>query len=126
MATTYSGSSSNQQAGVRTVLETCTTGTEAAPATGASAGLPLQGLKGFNVSVEAHDGVTNLTAGSLKAYLQNPITGKWSPCPDLDKTVAGGAVSQAYTTTPLYEDAGALAYVPSGLGTAVDVYINGR
>ena len=103
------------------------TGTDDPPADGdETAGLSLKTLGGFGVHVES-DAVPlqNLTAGSLKAYVMSPADKKWYPCPDLDLVVAGGAQRQAFAGFAVSSDAGRIAYVPTGLGGRVLVYING-
>lgn len=105
----------------RGVKATCTSGTELAPS-GATAGFDLQLATGFAVFVES--AATAFTAGKLLAYLYNPISGAWSAAPDLDLTVAA-VVSQGFSGFRVPCNSGRIAFVPSGLGQACTVYING-
>ena len=104
-----------------------TTGTEAAPST-ATDGFSLVGVSGFTVIVEAlpngDGGALSFTAGSLLGYVYNPISGKWARSADLDCTGAAGSTYSCpgYAVT---SPRGRVAFVPSGLGTAVNVYVNG-
>lgn len=107
---------------------TCSTGTESAPS-GTSAGMKLDQsiggkLQGYSVTVEANDGVTNLTAAStLKAYWYNPVSAAWDRANDLDLTITGSAVAQTFAAQFVANPVGRVAYIPNGVGTAVNVYI---
>lgn len=101
----------------------CTTGSETGtPPSTDSDGLALSRLSGFVVHVEAGSA---MTAGSLAAYLWNPVTDQWNRAPELDITVVGGGSSEASSgfavTSP--RSGSRIAYLPDGLGVAVDVYI---
>jgi hypothetical protein len=105
-------------------MATCTTGTESAPSS-ASAGLDLsQGIGQVSVFVEANDGVTNLTAGTLDFYIYNAISGHWGKVVGLSANIPSGAVRHALPALQVAPGS-RIAAVPTGLGTAVNVYING-
>lgn len=105
-------------------VATCTTGTESAPS-GTGDGLSLAGIHGFAVYVETGAGAMT-AGGKLLAYLFNPETGTWDPVSDgtLDLTVSAVA-SQAFSGFAVYGGTGRIAYVPSGVGLAVHIYIVG-
>lgn len=102
-------------------IAVCTTGTEAAPATW-SDGLALWGVAGFAVHVEA---ALAMTAGTLQAYLYNPESGSWNRAPDLDIAVPAGVTKHASAGFEVTAPTSRIAYLPSGLGVAVTVYIIG-
>lgn len=105
----------------RTSKAVCTTGTEAAPSV-ATQGLPLNGLAGFTVHAEAAAAMT--AGGVLQAYLWNPVTARWNRAPDLDLTVS--AVQwQSFAGFQVAAGTGRIAYVPSGIGQAVNIYVIG-
>lgn len=120
--TTFTQDSTFDAAFVRVGVATCTTGTEAAP-TGTTAGIDLTGSKGFVVYAEAAAAMT--AGGKLVAYLYNPVTARWTPAPDLDLTVAA-IQYQAFAGFTTTSDFARIAYVPSGVGQAVTVYIMAR
>ena len=105
-----------------------TTGTEAAP-TATTDGFSLDGLAGFTVHLESvpngDGGVLNFSAGTLLGYLYNPVSGAWNRASELDLTVAAGAPTAAYTGFTVSNPNGRVAWVPSGVGVAVRVYIEG-
>ena len=107
---------------------TTTTGTEAAPTT-ATDGFGLNGLAGFTVHLESvpngDGGVLNFSAGTLLGYLYNPVSGAWNRASELDLVVAAGAPTAAYTGFTVSNPNGRVAWVPSGVGVAVRVYIEG-
>jgi hypothetical protein len=106
-----------------TAIATCTTGTESAPSgTSSILGLELTGLEGFTVYAEAGGAMT--AGGFLQAYLQNPASGNWVRAPDLDLT-AQALSSQAFAGFTVNGGSGRIAYVPSGIGLAVTIYIVG-
>ena len=105
-----------------------TTGTEAAP-TLATQGFDLNGLAGFTVHLESiangDGGVMNFSAGTLLGYLYNPVSGVWNRASELDLVVAAGVPTAAYTGFSVSNPNGRVAWVPSGVGVAVKVYIEG-
>ena len=107
---------------------TTTTGTEAAP-TLATEGFSLDGLAGFTVHLESvpngDGGVMNFSAGTLLGYLYNPVSGVWNRASELDLVVAAGGSTAAYTGFTVSNPNGRVAWVPSGVGVAVRVYIEG-
>lgn len=115
-ATTWSSASSG-----RTVIATCTTGTESAP-TLATQGIELANVSGFAVHAETAGTMT--AGGVLLAYLYNPQSSVWNRAPDLDLTVQALA-DQSFAGFQVTSYAGRLAYVPSGVGVAVTIYIVG-
>lgn len=115
--TTWSNGSS-----ARVAIATCTTGTESAP-TLATQGLELANVSGFAVHAETAGTMT--AGGVLQAYLYNPEgSGSWNRAPDLDLTVQALA-KQSFAGFQVTSYAGRIAYVPSGVGLAVTVYIVG-
>lgn len=114
--TTWSNGSS-----ARVSIATCTTGTESAP-TLATQGLELANVSGFSVVAETAGTMT--AGGVLQAYLYNPESSSWSRSPDLDLVVQALA-KQAFSGFQVTSYAGRLAYVPSGVGVAVTIYIVG-
>jgi hypothetical protein len=104
-----------------TVIATCSTGTESAP-TLATQGISLANLAGFVVHAETAGTMT--AGGLLKAYLYNAETGSWISAPDLDLTVQALA-KQSFSGFTVTAPAGRIAYVPSGVGVAVTIYIVG-
>lgn len=114
----------------RTATAVTTTGTEAAP-TLSTQGFGLSGARGFSVHVEsacvlADGGCTYpaFSAGTLKAYLLNPVTNKWGRAPKLDCEVpsASSASCSGYRVEANW---GRVAFIPAGLGasTALNVYV---
>jgi hypothetical protein len=104
----------------RSVKAACTTGTEAAP-TLATEGMSLDQVGGFVVHAQAAGAMT--AGGKLKAYLWNVKAARWNPAPDLDLTVAA-LQFQGFVGFAVPSAQGRAAYLPSGVGVAVDVYIN--
>jgi len=109
-------------------IATCTTGTESAP-TLATQGLELSNISGFTVAVEAtvavDAGFETFTAGTLQAYVYNPVSGRWSRDPDLDQSVTAGISGQSYTGFQVPARSGRIAFIPNGLGVAVKITIHG-
>lgn len=92
---------------------------------GALSGFDLNGVAGFSVQVVSTAADTGvMSAGTLQAYLYNPISKTWSRAPDLDLTVASGQ-SAAYGSFQVTGGHGRIAYVPSGLTAPVRVYFQG-
>lgn len=120
--TTWSNVGPAVSLGSPAVKAVCSTGTEAAPS-GATAGLPLAGINGFAVHVESAAG--NFTAGKLLAYVYNPVSGAWNRNPDLDLNVSGGITGQSFLGFNVNASLGRIAYVPSGLAVAVNVFLLG-
>jgi hypothetical protein len=121
MATTWTQDAtlSTYQAAVAKAV--CTTGTEADP-TLVTEGLDLWSLTGFAVHAEAAAAMT--VDGLLKAYAWNPVSARWNPVPDLDLTVAA-LQYQAFPGFEVTSGIGRIAYVPSGVGQAVTLYLVG-
>lgn len=119
---------------------TCTTGTETGP-TSASDGVSMVGQRGFSVSVHVNpgpgsgvcdagncqygpDAAANMTAGgTLQAWVYNAVPGAWARDPSLDLTISPAATKMAFTGFSVPAPVGRIAYVPSGIGQPVDVYI---
>jgi hypothetical protein len=99
----------------------CTTGTESAP-TLVTEGLDLWALTGCTVNAEAAAAMT--AGGKLLAYTWNPVTSRWNPVSDgsLDLTVSA-VQYQAFSGLTVTADIGRIAWVPSGVGQAVTIYI---
>ena len=87
-------------------------------------GLSLNGLRGFVVTVEALSDAGVMSAGSLKCYIFSQLTNSWTPAPDLDLTVAAGR-TQSFAGFTVTANVNRIAYVPSVLATAVNVYVAG-
>ena len=123
--TTWAEIETSAFSNVRGVTATCTTGSEAAPSA-ATAGLGLRGLKGLSVTVETASGGNMTAAGKLVAYVYNPTSSSWAPVSDgtLDLTVSA-VPKQAFSGFSVTADYGRIAWEPSGVGTAVTVYIVG-
>ena len=98
-----------------------TTGTESAPS-GTTEGIALSGLSGVNVYVIASSAMT--AGGTLLAYVLDPVTAAWYRDPDLDLTVSA-LTTQTWGGWQINGGAGRLAYVPSGVGVAVTLYVVG-
>jgi hypothetical protein len=114
--TTWSNGSS-----ARVSIATCSTGSESAP-TLATQGLELANVSGFTVHAETAGTMT--AGGVLQAYLYNPESSSWIRSPDLDLVVQALA-KQSFAGFQVTSYAGRLAFVPSGVGVAVTVYIVG-
>jgi hypothetical protein len=121
MATTWTQDATVPSTQAAVAKAVCTTGTEAAP-TLVTEGLDLWSLTGFVVHAEAAAAMT--AGGLLKAYVWNPVTARWNPVPDLDLTVAA-LQYQAFAGFAVSSGIGRIAYVPSGVGQAVTLYIVG-
>lgn len=112
----------------RTSVATFTTGTESAPSglgtEAAPVGMSLSGISGFTVHVEA-DG-TMTSGGKLLAYLYNPETAQWNPVSDgsLDLTVSA-VQYQVFSGFAVFGGNSRIAYVPSGVGVGLTIYIEG-
>jgi hypothetical protein len=61
--------------------------------------------------------------GKLKAHHWNSKSARWNPAPDLDLTVAA-LQYQGFVGFAVPSPQGRVAYVPSGVGVAVDIHIN--
>src|SRR5512138_1636695 len=111
MATTYTEESSAHGRAVKAV---CTTGTEAAGVlTATTKGLVLAGLDTCEIRVESTTGVA-FTAGTLEAYLQNPISNRWTRCRALDRSVAA-SLGETFSDFDINDGMGRLAFLPNGL-----------
>ena len=125
LATTTWGTSSTQS---YTSVATTTTGTEAAP-TLSTQGFSLDGMAGFTVYLESvpngDGGVMNFSAGTLLGYAYNPASGNWTRSSDLDLVVPAGVPTASYKGFKVDDQRGRVAWVPSGVGVAVKVYIVG-
>ncbi len=124
MTTTYTEDATMSEK-ARIVKGVCTTGTEAASQLGAATkGLLLTGLAHWEVRVETTGAA--FSAGTIDAYLQNPVTGKWARRRDMDQAVAGGA-DEAFGDFEIHgaKEGSRLAFLPNGLGQANEIYIVG-
>jgi hypothetical protein len=89
----------------------------------ANVGLDLFNISGFIVYAEAAGA---MNAGAfIKAYLYNPYTLRWSPCPDLNITTTA-IQYESYAGSEVVGDAGRIAFLPYGLGRAVNIYVVGQ
>lgn len=105
----------------------CSTGTETANApTQATDGLALTSNEVFiKAAVVFVETAGTMTAGGLlKCYLFNPVTASWTAAPDLDLTVQNVA-KQGFSGLYIPAPGGRIAYIPSGVGLACDIYIIG-
>lgn len=99
----------------------CTTGSESAP-TLVSEGLALWDLRGCDVHAEAAAAMT--AGGKLLAYTWNPVSARWNPISDGTLDLTAAAVQyQAWSGLTVSADIGRIAWVPSGVGQAVTIYI---
>jgi hypothetical protein len=99
----------------------CTTGTESAP-TLVTEGLDLWALTGCALHAEAAAAMT--AGGKLLAYAWNPVTSRWNPISDGSLDVTVSAVQyEAFSGLTVTADIGRIAWVPSGVGQAVTIYI---
>lgn len=107
---------------------TCTTGTESTLTASSSEGMGLDGTffgkLVSGIAVHAETAGTMTAGGSLQAYLQNPATGAWNRAPDLDLTTQALA-RQAWLGLKVVSSKGRIAYLPSGVGLAVTIYLVG-
>lgn len=99
-------------------------------------GISLANATGLQVTVETLNGPIpgndaglyldggTLSAGALQAYLYDPSAGRWARAPDLDLTVTSGLAAQSFTGFQITQKQGRIAYVPSGLGQPVNVYLS--
>lgn len=81
-----------------------------------TAGMNLSGLDGFAVYVEADSGQTITTAISLRAYAQDPYSGRWARAPDWDISNTFGVTgirSQYMAGFSVDSPAGRVGYEPS-------------
>lgn len=125
-ATTWSTDTSQDVSRVRVSKAVCTTGTESAPADGVGSpavGVDLFGVKACTVRAEAAAAMT--AGGILLAYALNPITNKWGRATGLDLTVSN-VQYETFLGIPIVEDWSRIAFVPSGVGQAVTIYIECR
>ncbi len=99
-------------------------------------GISLANATGLQVTVETLNGPIpgndaglyldggTLSAGALQAYLYDPSAGRWARAPDLDLTVTSGLAAQSFTGFQITQKQGRIAYIPSGLGQPVNVYLS--
>jgi hypothetical protein len=117
--TTWSTGSS-----ARVSVATCSTGSESAP-TLATHGLALGQVSSFTVVAETAGTMT--AGGVLQAYYYNPESASWVRAPDMDLIVQALA-KQAFPGFQVTSNVGRgerIAFIPSGVGVAVTVYIVG-
>jgi hypothetical protein len=97
-------------------------------------GLSLNCVDGFCVVVEAPSGQTLSGAGTLQAYIWDPLlnagAGAWARMPAGDKSVTGTAARQAFAADEVLSGRGGrVIYIPSSVtvssGTTCTVYILG-
>jgi hypothetical protein len=116
-------------AGTFGVAGTCSAATMDAP-TLVTQGLPLAGLHNLVVSYESTTGNLTATTGKLLAYWWNPQSGrdnKWERAKDLDLAVGEAADSAVWAGITVVSalPGSRIAYVPSAIGQAGKVYIQG-
>jgi len=110
----------------------CTTGTESPPADGLTpadgTGAVIGDSQGYSVFIEADSAQTLSGAGSLKAYVWNPISGVWARAPGSDLATTTASVrGLAVLNQAVYAGRGRVAYLPSGVTMSsggLTVYIN--
>lgn len=122
MATTWSEDQLVQDK-ARVAKAVCTTGTESAPTQSSAEGLLLAGLAGYSVFIES--AAAAFTPASLDAYLQNPLSGKWSRRRDMDLAV-GAVMNDSFGGFEVQGRVGRLALVPNGVGQASTIYLVGH
>jgi hypothetical protein len=118
--------------GTRSAKAVCTTGTESAPADGLTPadglGAILSDAKGYYVCIEADSAQTLSGAGTLHAYLWNPLSGVWARFPDGDFTVSVSAKrGMGFLGNEVVSGRGRVAYVPNGVTVSaggLTIYIN--
>lgn len=97
--------------------------------TAATDGALLSGSTGVVVTVCAASGQTLSGAGTLLAYVYNPIAGLWARVPDLDLTTTTASVRcLAFPGIFVAVPAGRIAYVPSSVTASsnnLTIYVNG-
>jgi hypothetical protein len=126
MATTWTNTSMNTGEGnvagqrdLSVATGAAGTGTEAGPPTG---GLALRNIDGVSVYIKSAGAA--FTAGSLQAWLYNPVDATWSRAPDLDLSVPA-LTAVSFGGLRITVSAGILAYLPSGLTQASTVVLLG-
>ncbi len=87
-------------------------------------GLNTYGVKAVSVYVEAAVGAMT-AGGKLLAYVLNPASSVWMRLPEMDITVTA-LQNESYTGLEVLGDYSYLAYVPSGVGRATELYLVGR
>ena len=120
MATTWTNPQSNY------FLAACTSGSESAP-TLVTEGMALtqtnrRGKVG-SLAIHAEAAAAMTAGGFLKCYLWNPVSEQWNECPDLTITVTA-LQDEAYAgiEVPGAFFASRVAFVPSGVGQAVNIF----
>lgn len=97
-----------------------------ATTTTAALGLELKGLGGLVVMAETAGGGNMTSGGKFLAYLWNPATSKWEQVADGSLDLTSSAVArQAWPGFSVTSDMSRIAWEPSGIGTAVNLYIFG-
>lgn len=102
----------------------CSTGNEASNPEAnlsATAGVPLGRSPRQGITVSVHSAAARPTAGELHAFLFDFAAGRWSRAPMFDLPVPAGVESFAKVIT-LAPVPSRIAFLPSGLGTAVTVF----
>lgn len=109
--------------GSKSVVITCTTGTEADPTTDATIGLRLDGTGGFSIMVESTAGAMT-EGGVFKAFLWNAATSKWIRVWDgsLD-VIAAPTTQQAWAGGKVVSDQSRITWVPYGVGVGTKLYV---
>lgn len=123
-ALAYSATTTTQGPGQRYVSIAFSTGTENAPVNGDSSGIRLDGIGGLSVFFSSASAPT--AGGKLLAYAQNPVTLVWAYVSDgsMDFTLTT-ALNQSFTGIWVASDAGRYTWIPSGVGVASTVLIQG-
>jgi hypothetical protein len=127
MATTFSVVGSEAIHKIRNSRAAATTGTEAVGVLAVDSGLSLYGVTDYVV----HAKITGVaTAGSLQAYLFNPLAGEWTRAPRFDVAVAANATTVSDVNPagglPTFARGARIAFLPTGLGpVTVVIDING-
>lgn len=122
--TTWTDVHRGMPADVHCVKGAFTTTTEAAP-TAATDGFSLSDVDGLSLEAE---GASTLTAGGKYiAYIYNPTTSAWAPVSDGSLDLTAAAVpKQAWSGFTVTVPYSRIAWVPSGVGVASDLYICGH
>jgi len=136
MSITWSDVSSGATGYAKCVKAICTTGTETFGAA-ATDGLLLDRLTGWDVLVQADSGQTLSGAGTLQAWVYDPIQLVWARAPDYDISVPASLASirnfyplagSPGKGVPVIASQGRIGYTPNGVTISsggVTIYITG-
>jgi hypothetical protein len=88
-------------------------------------GLNLASVRGFNLCVETVTDAGPFLAGTLQAYVLNPVSGNWARNPSLDVTLTAGLYRQCFAGWQVPSPIGRIAFLPSGTGQPSSIYLIG-